>query len=128
MALIAAQTEDRQMYDQREKALRDYEWNMWRLRMRLTRREQGEEAKRRRGAKKGARRAKRRRGARKELMGIERGKLAGSIQTFQELLADTVSSDAELRNKSADELRCNWPISRNACKPSNVRARTEGRS
>ncbi len=63
------------MYDQREKAQRDYEWAM--------------SAAREEGLEKGR----------------EEGKLAGRIQTLQELLGDKVSSDAELIALEVDELQ-----------------------
>jgi predicted transposase/invertase (TIGR01784 family) len=56
---ISVKSEDRPMYDQREKAQRDYEWAIS--------------------------------GAREE--GREEGKLAGRIQTLQELLGDCVLTD-----------------------------------
>jgi hypothetical protein len=64
---IATKTRDRQMYDQREKARRDYQWEI--------------------------------NGARVE------GKLEGTIQTLQQLLGEPVSSDAELQEKSVEELQ-----------------------
>ncbi|MCA9223546.1 MAG: PD-(D/E)XK nuclease family transposase, partial [Planctomycetales bacterium] len=71
---IAAKTEDRQMYNQREKALRDYEWT---LAGALEKgREEGRDA------------------------GIEFGK----IQILQELLGDAVSTVSELQATSSAEL------------------------
>jgi hypothetical protein len=64
---IATKTRDRQMYDQREKARRDYQW---------------------------------------EINGAwEDSKLEGTIQTLQQLLGEPVSSDAELQEKSVEELQ-----------------------
>ncbi len=63
---ISAKTEDKQMYDQREKAQRDHEWAL------AGAREQGVE------------------------QGIEKGMLAGKIQTLQELLGEEVMADATL--------------------------------
>jgi hypothetical protein len=55
------------MYDQREKARRDYQW---------------------------------------EINGAwEDSKLEGTIQTLQQLLGEPVSSDAELQEKSVEELQ-----------------------
>ena len=71
---IAAKTEDRQMYNQREKALRDYEWT---LAGALEKgREEGRDA------------------------GIEFGK----IQILQELLGDAVTTVSELQATSSAEL------------------------
>lgn len=63
MEVISAKTEDKQMYDQREKALKDYEW-----------------------ALSGAREEGREEG---ERLGLGKGNLAGKIQVFQELLGET---------------------------------------
>ncbi len=54
------------MYDQREKAQRDYEWGLTEARNEGLR------------------------------LGVEQGKLAGKIQTLQELLGDSVSTDSQL--------------------------------
>ena len=59
------------MYDQREKAQRDYEWAIS--------------------------------GAREE--GREEGKLAGRIQTLQELLGDRVLTDSELLSVGKETLQ-----------------------
>ena len=66
--VISAKTEDRIMYDQREKAQRDYEWAI------TGAREEGREE------------------------GREVGKLAGKIQLLQELLGETLTTDAEFKN------------------------------
>jgi predicted transposase/invertase (TIGR01784 family) len=79
IAIISATTEDRQMYDQREKAQRDYEWAM-----------------------SGAREEGREEGLE---IGIQRGKLSGSIQTLQGLLGDNIAGDAELRGLALDALQ-----------------------
>jgi predicted transposase YdaD len=68
--MIASKTEDKQMYDQREKALRDYEW-----------------------AISGALSEGREEG---KIAGYEVGKLAGEIQVLQKLLGESVSPDSEL--------------------------------
>ena len=62
------------MYDQREKAQRDYEWAL------SGAREEGREE------------------------GHEEGKLFGRIQTLQELLGLPVSSDDELRSQEVNQL------------------------
>ena len=67
---IASKTEDKQMYDQREKALRDYEW-----------------------ALSGALSEGREEG---KIEGYEVGKLACEIQVLQKLLGEAVSTDGEL--------------------------------
>ncbi len=75
---ISAKTEDRAMYDQREKAQRDYEWAIT-----------------------GAREEGREEG---EQIGLEKGKLTGKIQMLQELLGDTPTTDAELEASGLDAL------------------------
>ena len=67
--VISAKTEDKQMYDQREKAQRDYEWAI------SGAREEGREE------------------------GREAGKLAGKIQILQELLGEPSTADDELNSK-----------------------------
>lgn len=71
---ISVKTEDKLMYDQREKAQRDYEWAL------SGAREEGMEK------------------------GLEKGKLTGTIQTLQELLGDEVTSDSDLKPLSIAEL------------------------
>ncbi|WP_372720521.1 PD-(D/E)XK nuclease family transposase [Novipirellula sp.] len=74
MEIISAKTEDKQMYDQREKAQRDYEW-----------------------AISGAREEGR-------VIGREEGIIVGRIQTLQELLGDTPMTTAELAELHLDAL------------------------
>ncbi len=76
--IISEKTEDKQMYDQREKAQRDYEW-----------------------ALSGAREEGREEG---ERLGLEKGNLAGKIQLLQELLEDPATSDAELQAETPETL------------------------
>jgi flagellar biosynthesis/type III secretory pathway protein FliH len=76
--IISEKTEDKQMYDQREKAQRDYEW-----------------------ALSGAREEGREEG---ERLGVEKGKLAGKVQLLQELLGDPPSSDTELQELASETL------------------------
>lgn len=83
---MAAKTEDRQMYDQREKALRDHQW------MLESAREQGREQGREEGREVG----------REE--GLERGALIGKIQLLQQLLSESPSAAADLRQPSLDDL------------------------
>jgi predicted metallo-beta-lactamase superfamily hydrolase len=71
---IAVKTEDRLMYDQREKAQRDYEWVMTSVR------EEGREE------------------------GVEVGTLAGVIMTIQEILGQPVSDRDELIERPESEL------------------------
>jgi predicted transposase/invertase (TIGR01784 family) len=71
---ISAKTEDRIMYDQREKAQRDYEWAI------TGAREEGRQE------------------------GREEGKLTGKIQMLQELLGDTPTTDAEFKNCDIETL------------------------
>jgi predicted transposase/invertase (TIGR01784 family) len=74
LSMIASKTEDKQMYDQREKALRDYEWAIS-------------------GALSEGREEGREEG---KIAGYEVGKLAGEIQVLQKLLGESVSPDSEL--------------------------------
>lgn len=67
--IISSKTENKQMYDQREKAQRDYEWAI------SGAREEGREE------------------------GREAGKLAGKIQILQELLGEPSTADDELNSK-----------------------------
>ncbi len=78
IAAISAKTEDRQMYDQREKAQRDYQWAL--------------SGARDEGLVQG----------REE--GREEGKFVGRIQLLQELLGDSPSSDTELSAQTAEQL------------------------
>jgi flagellar biosynthesis/type III secretory pathway protein FliH len=71
---IASKTEDRLMYDQRERALRDHEWAI------SGARQEGEEIGMRKGEEKGG------------ALGI----VAGKIQLIQELLGDLVTPSEEL--------------------------------
>jgi len=66
------------MYDQREKAQRDYEW-----------------------AISGAREEGREEG---ERLGIEKGKLAGKIQLLEDLLGGAPTPDSELQSRDIDTL------------------------
>ena len=72
--IISEKTEDKQMYDQREKAQRDYEWAL------SGARQEGREE------------------------GREEGKLAGKIQMLQELLGEPPTDDAELAAFGAEAL------------------------
>jgi predicted transposase/invertase (TIGR01784 family) len=81
--IISAKTEDKQMYDQREKAQRDYEWAI------SGAREEGREEGMEKGMEKG----------------IEQGLVAGRIQLLQELLGETPTATASLRNLELDALR-----------------------
>ena len=83
---IAAKTEDRNMYDDREKAQRDYLWAMEGAR------KEGIEVGMEKGIEKG----------REE--GREEGVVAGKIQLFQELLGEESSTTDSLLQRSMDEL------------------------
>ena len=83
---IAAKTEDRVMYDEREKAQRDYQWAMQGAR------EEGREEGLERGREEG----------REE--GLERGSIAGRIQLLEQLLGEAESSIEDLRNLPMKEL------------------------
>jgi predicted transposase/invertase (TIGR01784 family) len=90
LEIISSKTEDKQMYDQREKAQRDYIWMMTGARQEgfVEGKEQGLEEGREQGIEEG----------------IQRGKLAGKIQFAQELLGQTVSTDQELTSQNSDIL------------------------
>ncbi len=75
---IAERTVDRMMYDQREKALRDYQWAI--------------ESARREGLEKGRE------------QGREEGVLIGKIQVLEQLLGDTPTPTARLLQRSVSEL------------------------
>ncbi len=76
--VISAKSEDKLMYDQREKAQRDYEW-----------------------AISGAREEGREEG---ERLGLERGRLAGKVQLLEELLGKTPTGPEELQQLSVETL------------------------
>ena len=71
---IAAKTEDRQMYDQREKAQRDYQWAL------DSAREEGRE------------------------QGLETGELVGTIRLLQQLLGEEPWPTKKLQQRSLDQL------------------------
>jgi flagellar biosynthesis/type III secretory pathway protein FliH len=72
--IISEKTEDKRMYDQREKAQRDYEW-----------------------ALSGAREEGREEGEEGERLGMEKGELIGKVRLLQELLGLEQNSTEELR-------------------------------
>jgi predicted transposase/invertase (TIGR01784 family) len=78
IATISAKSEDRQMYDQREKALRDYEWGL------SSARDEGRQEGRQEGRRE--------------------GKLTGNIQLLQQLLGEPISEDQELLDRTPEEL------------------------
>jgi predicted transposase/invertase (TIGR01784 family) len=80
--IISAKTEDKQMYDQREKAQRDYEWAI------SGAREEGREE----GLEMG------------ERIGLEKGELIGKVRLLQDLLGDEPSSLTNLAKNSVREL------------------------
>jgi predicted transposase/invertase (TIGR01784 family) len=79
---ISEKTEDRTMYDQREKALRDYQWGL--------------DGARQEGLEKG------REEGREE--GEARGVLVGSIVTLQRIVGEPVTDVDELKELDTDEL------------------------
>jgi predicted transposase/invertase (TIGR01784 family) len=81
--IISAKTEDKQMYDQREKAQRDYDWAI------SGAREEGREEGREVGMD----------------IGIQHGMIAGRIQLLQELLGEPPTSADSLRNLELDAIR-----------------------
>ncbi len=103
---IAAKTEDRQMYDEREKAQRDYQWAL--NSAREEGRDQGREEGRDQGRAEG--RAEGRVEGRVEghregrELGLELGALVGKIQLLQQLLGEKPSSTTGLLDRSADQL------------------------
>lgn len=80
---IAAKTEDKVMYDQREKAQRDYEWAL------SGAREEGREKGREEGI----------------AIGEERGSLIGKVQLLRELLHEPALSVEELRTRELESLK-----------------------
>lgn len=89
LATIAGKTEDRQMYDQREKARRDYDWGI------ASARREGFELGREEGQQHG----------REE--GLETGRkeaLKSMIQTLQSLLGEAVTSANDLDEQTSSEL------------------------
>jgi predicted transposase/invertase (TIGR01784 family) len=106
LEMIASKTEDKQMYDQREKALRDYEWalsgamNEGREEGLQEGREQGREEGWREGKLEGKTEGK----IEGKIEGFEVGKLAGEIQVLENLLGEPVSSDSELFSLAANFL------------------------
>jgi predicted transposase/invertase (TIGR01784 family) len=90
IATISAKSEDRQMYDQREKALRDYEWGL------SSAREEGHEKGLQEGLEQGLEQGLER--------GLAKGRQEGKIQMLQELLGDPILGDAELLGRTPEEL------------------------
>ncbi len=87
---ICEKTEDRAMYDQREKALRDYQWGL--------------DGARQEGLEKGL--EKGREEGREE--GEARGVLVGSIVTLQRIVGDPIADVDELKELDAVELNRVW--------------------
>ena len=83
---IAQKSEDKTMYDQREKAQRDYDWAI------NSARQEGVEQGIEQGIERGIER------------GIEQGSLAGRIQMLQNLLGEAETSTNELTARGASEL------------------------
>ena len=80
--IISAKTEDKEMYDQREKAQRDYEWAI------SGAREEGREE----GLAEG------------ERVGLEKGELIGKVRLLQDLLGDEPSAVTTLAQLSVSTL------------------------
>jgi predicted transposase/invertase (TIGR01784 family) len=93
--IISAKTEDKQMYDQREKAQRDYEWAI--SGAREEGREEGIEQGIEQGMEQGIKQGME--------FGIEQGAIAGRIQLLQELLGEPPTSMASLRKLEVNEVR-----------------------
>jgi flagellar biosynthesis/type III secretory pathway protein FliH len=86
------------MYDQREKAQRDYEWAL------SGAREEGERVGLEKGERLGLEKGERLGAAKGERLGLEKGELLGKIQLLQELLGSVPSSIEELRACETSEL------------------------
>ncbi len=91
---IAERTEDRMMYDQREKAQRDWEWMLQGTLQ--AGREEGREEGRQEGRQEGLQEGLQ--------QGVERGTLAGKIQMLQQILGMEEDSLDTLRDKPLIEL------------------------
>ena len=87
---IRQKTEDRIMYDQREKAQRDYLWVIESAR--LDGLEKGRKEGRKEGMEKG------------EQVGLEKGALVGKIQLLRELLGDELGTTTELSECPIEQL------------------------
>lgn len=87
---ISQKSEDRAMYDQREKAERDYEWAM----------EEALEEARQQAMQKGQEEGR----AKGREEGLQEGKLVGRIQLLQELLGEQPIADEELEGLPSE--RC----------------------
>ncbi len=107
---IAAKTEDRRMYDQREKAQRDHQWALESAREegrelgREEGREEGRELGRDEGRKEGLREGHGEGLLRGREEGLEIGALVGRIQLLQQLLGADPWTTTDLRQRSLDEL------------------------
>ena len=88
--VISAKTEDKNMYDQREKAQRDYEWAI--SGARAEGREEGREEGHEEGRKEG------------EQLGLAKGELIGKLRMLEELLGDEPTTKAELLALSPNAL------------------------
>ncbi|MEM6981082.1 MAG: hypothetical protein AAF539_15585 [Planctomycetota bacterium] len=84
--MISAKTEDKQMYDQREKAQRDYEWAL------SGAKEEGIEQGREEGLEQG----------REE--GLATGELIGKVQMLEQLLGEPLTSKSDLLSLGIDFL------------------------
>lgn len=82
LEVISAKTEDKLMYDQREKAQRDYEWAI------AGARQEGREEGREEG----------------ERRGLEKGEMIGKLRILQELLGDPPTTTDQLAKLSPDAL------------------------
>jgi flagellar biosynthesis/type III secretory pathway protein FliH len=87
-------TEEKQMYDAREKASLDIQSNL--IDARQEGREEGREEGRQEGIEIGEQRGEQR--------GDQRGKLKASIQIYEGLLGDSVTSESILSSRSTEEL------------------------
>jgi flagellar biosynthesis/type III secretory pathway protein FliH len=86
------------MYDQREKAQRDYQWAL------DSAREEGREEGLERGREEGLERGREQGLEAGRQEGMETGALVGKIQLLQQLLGEASCSTADLRQRSLEEL------------------------
>ncbi|GIW97373.1 MAG: hypothetical protein KatS3mg111_0706 [Pirellulaceae bacterium] len=96
--IIAAQTEDRQMYEQREKAIRDLKWAL------AGAREEGRAEGREEGRAEGREEGRAEGREEGERVGLKKGELAGKIRLLQELLGEVPTQLEDLRETPIERL------------------------
>ena len=95
---IAAKTEDRRMYDQREKAQRDYQWAL------NSARQEGHERGRELGREEGLEQGLEQGREQGREQGLELGAMVGKIQLLQQLLGEAPFSTAGLLERPTEQL------------------------